>query len=153
MHPILGVWKQHKGVDFAAPTGTPVRAAGDGVVEFEGQQTGYGNVVVLKHWSNYSTAYAHMSRFAPGVHKGSKVSQGDLIGYVGATGWATGPHLHYEFRINNDPRDPLSVAVPNAAPLATADMNRFKTVAGDMAHRFALLRPEAVGAVVKLAAR
>lgn len=153
LHPVFGQWKQHKGVDFAAPSGTPIRAAADGVVEFEGQQTGYGNVVVVKHWANYSTAYAHMSRFAAGVHKGSKVSQGDLIGYVGSTGWATGPHLHYEFRIGNEPRDPLSVAVPSTAPLAAADMSRFKSVAGDIAHRFALLRPEAAGATVKLAAR
>jgi murein DD-endopeptidase MepM/ murein hydrolase activator NlpD len=141
LHPILGTWKQHKGVDFAAATGTPIHASGDGVVDFEGQQNGYGNVVVLKHWSNYSTAYAHMSRFAEGIHKGSKVSQGDVIGYVGQTGWATGPHLHYEFRINNEPRDPLSVDIPNAAPLTASEMQRFKDTSTDMAHRFALLMP------------
>ena len=142
MHPILGVWKQHKGVDFAAATGTPIHAAGDGVVDFQGQQNGYGNMVVLKHWSNYSTAYGHMSRFAPGIHKGSRVSQGDVIGYVGMTGWATGPHLHYEFRINNEPRDPLSVSIPNAQPLAPNQMPRFKLVADDMKHRFDLLMPQ-----------
>ncbi len=141
LHPILGVWKQHKGVDFAAATGTPIHAAGDGVIDFQGQQNGYGNVVVLKHWSNYSTAYGHMSRFAPGMHKGSKVSQGDVIGYVGMTGWATGPHLHYEFRINNDPRDPMTVNIPNAQPLASNQMPRFKMVAQDMKHRFDLLMP------------
>lgn len=139
VHPISGQWKQHKGVDFAAPIGTPIRAAADGVVHFSGQQNGYGNVVVLKHWSNYSTAYAHMSRFASGIHAGAKVHQGDLIGYVGVTGWSTGPHLHYEFRVNDIPRDPLSVDIPNAQPLTTAEMQRFRAVAGDMSHRFALL--------------
>lgn len=140
LHPISGQWKQHTGVDFAAPIGTPVRAAADGVVHFSGQQNGYGNIVVLQHWSSYSTAYAHMSRFAPGIHAGSKVHQGDLIGFVGMTGWSTGPHLHYEFRINDIPRDPLSVDVPNAQPLTTAEMQRFRAVAGDMSHRFALLQ-------------
>ncbi|MEC5218247.1 murein DD-endopeptidase MepM/ murein hydrolase activator NlpD [Actimicrobium sp. GrIS 1.19] len=139
VHPISGQWKQHKGVDFAAAVGTPVRASADGVVEFSGNQGGYGNVVVLKHWSNLSTAYAHMSRFATGMHKGEKVSQGDVIGYVGTTGWSTGPHLHYEFRVNNAPRDPMSVDVPNAQPLAGAELQRFRNVAGDMSHRFALL--------------
>eukprot|EP01032_Pedospumella_encystans_P033564 gene33564-37932_t len=91
VHPISGNWKAHKGIDFAAATGTPIRASGDGVVDFAGSQGGYGNLVVLKHWSNYTTAYAHMSRFAPGIKKGSKVSQGDVIGYVGSTGSAGGP--------------------------------------------------------------
>ncbi|MBV8665795.1 MAG: peptidoglycan DD-metalloendopeptidase family protein [Burkholderiaceae bacterium] len=139
LHPILGIWKQHKGVDFAAPAGTPIHASGDGVVDFVGQQNGYGNVVVLKHWSNYSTAYGHMSRFAPKLRKGMRVSQGDIIGYVGMTGWATGPHLHYEFRINQEPRDPMTVHIPNAQPLAASELQRFKTVAADMTHRFALL--------------
>lgn len=143
LHPVHGTWKQHKGVDFAAPSGTPIRASGDGVLDFVGGQNGYGNVVVIKHWNNYSTAYAHMSRFAPGMHKGSKVSQGEVIGYVGATGWATGPHLHYEFRINNEARDPTSIDVPNAQPLTTAELQRFRSVTADITHRFALLRPQA----------
>ncbi len=142
LHPILGLWKQHKGVDFAAATGTPVHASGDGVIDFEGTQNGYGNVVVIKHWSNYSTAYAHMSRFASGMHKGTKVSQGEVIGYVGMTGWATGPHLHYEFRISNEPRDPMTVNIPNAQPLAANELLHFKSVAADMSHRFALLMPD-----------
>ncbi|MGH8806442.1 MAG: peptidoglycan DD-metalloendopeptidase family protein [Noviherbaspirillum sp.] len=141
VHPISGQWKRHKGVDFAAPTGTPIRASGDGVVDFVGVQGGYGNVVVIQHWNNYSTAYAHMSRFASGVRKGSKVSQGEVIGYVGSTGWSTGPHLHYEFRVNNEPRDPMAIDVPNAQPLAGAELQRFRTVASDMSHRFALLTP------------
>jgi len=142
VHPISGKWKQHKGVDFAAPTGTPIRAAGDGVIDFIGTQGGYGNVVVIKHWNNYSTAYAHMSRFANGMRKGTKVNQGEVIGYVGSTGWSTGPHLHYEFRVNNEPRDPMSIDVPNAQPLAGADLQRFKAVAEEMRHRFALLNPQ-----------
>jgi murein DD-endopeptidase MepM/ murein hydrolase activator NlpD len=142
LHPIFGTWKQHKGVDFAASTGTPIRASGDGVIDLVGTQNGYGNMVVIKHWANYSTAYGHMSRFAPGLHRGSHVNQGDVIGYVGATGWATGPHLHYEFRVNNEPRDPLSVVVPNQQPLAGGDLQRFRNVSLDMSHRFALLRPD-----------
>jgi murein DD-endopeptidase MepM/ murein hydrolase activator NlpD len=151
LHPISGQWKQHKGVDFAAAIGTPVRAAADGTLEFAGTQNGYGNVVVIKHWSNLSTAYAHMSRFAAGMHKGSKVTQGEVIGYVGVTGWSTGPHLHYEFRVNNQPRDPLSVSIPNAQPLAGADLQRFAAVSADMKHRFALLRPGDAG--VRVASR
>ncbi|UGQ47070.1 M23 family metallopeptidase [Massilia endophytica] len=141
VHPISGQWKAHKGIDFAAPTGTPIRAAGDGVVDFAGVQGGYGNVVVLKHWNNYTTAYAHMSRFAPGVRKGSKVSQGDLIGYVGTTGWSTGAHLHYEFRVAGQAQDPGKLNIAPQAPLTAAEMSRFKTVSGEMIHRFALLRP------------
>ena len=141
VHPISGNWKAHKGVDFAAALGTPIRASGDGTIDFVGVSGGYGNLVVVKHWANYSTAYAHMSRFASGMRKGSKVSQGDVIGYVGATGWATGPHLHYEFRVNNEARDPMTVNVVAQAPLTPAEMARFKNAAADMTHRFALLRP------------
>lgn len=150
-HPISGEWKQHKGVDFAAPIGTPVRASGDGTITFEGQQRGYGNVVMIKHWSNYSTVYGHLSRFAPGLRSGMKVAQGQLIGYVGMTGWATGPHLHYEFRINNVARNPLTVDIPNAQPLTAMQMRRFRDVADGMAHRFALLMPDSK--TVQLASR
>lgn len=142
MHPISGKWKQHKGVDFAAATGTPVRAAGEGVVDFVGTQGGYGNVVVIKHWGNYSTAYAHLSRFVKGLRKGTKISQGEVIAYVGTTGWSTGPHLHYEFRVNNEPRDPLAINIPNAQPLSGAELQRFRAIASDMSHRFALLNPD-----------
>ncbi|MNS53293.1 Murein DD-endopeptidase MepM [compost metagenome] len=141
-HPISGLWKAHKGVDFAAAIGTPIRASGDGVIDFAGTQRGYGNVVVIKHWSKYSTAYAHMSRFAPNMRKGTKVSQGQVIGYVGMTGWSTGPHLHYEFRVNNEARDPMTVDIPNAQPLTASQMQKFRNVANDMTHRFALLSPE-----------
>jgi len=141
VHPISGLWKQHKGIDFAAPTGTPIRAAADGVIDFAGTKGGYGNMIVIKHWDSYSTAYGHMSRFAQGIHRGTKVRQSDVIGYVGATGWATGPHLHYEFRVNEQQRDPFTVNMPNAQPLTASELQRFHTVAADMSHRFALLSP------------
>jgi murein DD-endopeptidase MepM/ murein hydrolase activator NlpD len=145
VHPISGVWKQHKGTDFAAPMGTPIRASGDGVVDFVGVSNGYGNMVVLKHWANYSTAYGHMSRFASGLRRGQKVHQGDLIGYVGSTGWSTGPHLHYEFRVAGEARDPSTLKVMAQAPLSQSEMSRFRMAAADMNHRFSLLAPSAAG--------
>lgn len=141
VHPISGAWKAHKGVDFAAANGTPIRASGDGTIDFAGVQGGYGNFVIIKHWANYTTAYAHMSRFASGIRRGASVKQGDVIGYVGSTGWSTGAHLHYEFRVNNEAKDPMSVKVLAQAPLTSAEMARFHTAAADMTHRFALLRP------------
>lgn len=107
-HPILQKWRAHLGVDYAAPTGTAVRSVGDGVVEFAGIQNGFGNVVVVKHRNNHSTVYAHLSRI--NVRKGQNVSQGLNVGAVGATGWATGPHLHFEFRVNGHHQDPLTIA-------------------------------------------
>ena len=127
-HPIHGRFTGHKGVDYAAPTGTPIHATADGTVHFIGSQRGYGKTIILSHHGKYSTLYAHQSRFAKGIKKGSKVSQGDLIGYVGATGWATGPHLHYEFRVNNKPVDPLSVDLPVARALEGSERQEFKQV-------------------------
>jgi murein DD-endopeptidase MepM/ murein hydrolase activator NlpD len=142
VHPVFNVWKAHKGVDMAAPSGTPIRAAGDGVVDFAGVSNGYGNMVVLKHWSNYSTAYGHMSRFATGMRKGQKVHQGDVIGYVGSTGWATGPHLHYEFRIGDTATDPMALKNLQQQPLTSGELSRFRTTAAtEMSHRFSLLNP------------
>ena len=100
-HPILGYTRMHKGVDFGVPIGTPVMAAGAGTVAFMGWENGYGNFVVINHGNGYATAYGHLSRFAPGLHNGSHVRQGQVIAYSGMTGMATGPHLHYEIRINN----------------------------------------------------
>ena len=120
-HPFLQTWRAHKGADFAAPSGTPVRAAGSGRVLFAGTQMGYGNVVMLQHGGAYSTVYAHLSRFAPGLKPGRAVSQNEVIGYVGMTGWATGPHLHYEFRVANVQKDPLKIALPNAQPVSAED--------------------------------
>ena len=116
-HPILKSWRAHRGVDYAAPVGTPVRATGNGTVAFAGRQNGYGNVIVLRHQGAFSTVYAHLSRFAPRLRNGARVTQGEVIGYVGQTGWATGPHLHYEFRVANVQRDPLTVALPGGEPL------------------------------------
>jgi len=141
VHPLSGKWKAHKGVDYAASTGTPIRAAADGTVGFAGNSGGYGNQVVLNHWSNYSTAYAHMSRFAPGIRKGSKVSQGQVIGYVGSTGWSTGPHLHYEFRVAGQAKDPNKFKSLAQQPLTPAELSRFRMAAAEMNHRFSLLAP------------
>jgi murein DD-endopeptidase MepM/ murein hydrolase activator NlpD len=141
VHPISGQWKAHKGIDYAASQGTPIRASGDGTVDFAGNSGGYGNMVVLKHWSNYSTAYAHMSRIGTGLRKGAKVSQGQVIGYVGSTGWSTGAHLHYEFRVANQARDPNTLKNLMAAPLTNGEMARFKMAAAEMNHRFSLLTP------------
>lgn len=127
-HPIHQRWIGHKGVDYAAPSGTPIHATSDGTVEFIGQQRGYGNVIILKNFGKYSTLYAHQSRFAKGLKRGDKVEQGQVIGYVGQTGWATGPHLHYEFRINKQPVDPLSVDLPVAQSLEKYDEAAFKQV-------------------------
>ncbi|KJV28409.1 OapA family protein [Luteibacter yeojuensis] len=125
MHPILGKMRAHKGVDYAAPSGTPIHAAGDGVVKFRGWMNGYGNFVVIQHNGTISTAYGHMSRFA-NLRVGQHVSQGATIGYVGMTGLATGPHLHYEFRVNNVQRDPQSVTLPKPEPLPAAQLAKFK---------------------------
>jgi murein DD-endopeptidase MepM/ murein hydrolase activator NlpD len=116
-HPVLGVKRPHRGVDFAAAIGTPIKAAGDGKVIFRGWKSGYGNTVILSHGNGYTTLYGHMSRFRKDVKAGSRVKQGQLIGYVGKTGLATGPHLHYEFRINGAHRNPLTVDLPDAAPI------------------------------------
>ncbi len=124
MHPILNTWKQHNGVDYGAPSGTPVRAVGDGSIEFAGWQNGYGNVIYIKHSSERSTVYAHLSRID--VAKGEKVQQGETIGAVGMTGWATGPHLHFEVKIDGVQQDPLRVAqTSEAAYIAPEAKPRF----------------------------
>lgn len=125
-HPVLKTWRAHKGVDYGAPTGTRIRATADGIVEFVGRQNGYGNVVILRHQNAYTTLYGHMSGFASGLKKGMRVSQSDVIGYVGATGLASGPHLHYEFRINGAHQNPLTIAMPSAPPLTSAQLPDFK---------------------------
>ena len=117
-HPILHKMRAHRGVDYAAPRGTAVKASGDGRVVSAGRNGGYGRTVILKHGSTYTTLYAHLSRFAKGIRSGKRVEQGQIIGYVGSTGLATGPHLHYEFRVRGVHRDPLKVKLPQAAPLA-----------------------------------
>lgn len=139
-HPILQAWRAHAGVDFAAPIGTRIKATADGVVEFAGVQGGYGNVVILRHPSKITTLYAHMAGFAPGIGKGAKVRQGDVLGSVGMTGLTTGPHVHYEFRVDNVHRDPLSVAVPVAFPIAPEFRQQFQQVAAPLARTLSTLR-------------
>lgn len=126
LHPIFKTRRPHRGVDYGAPRGTPVRATGDGTVVHAGRKGGYGNAVVLEHGKTYRTLYAHLDRYASGVRTGSRVRQGQLIGYVGATGWATGPHLHYEFQVNGVHKDPLTVALPTALPIAVEDRLAFE---------------------------
>jgi murein DD-endopeptidase MepM/ murein hydrolase activator NlpD len=128
MHPILGLMRAHKGVDYAAPTGTPIHAAGDGVIKFRGWMNGYGNFVIIQHDTHISTAYGHMSRFAT-ERIGQHVHQGDIIGYVGMTGLATGPHLHYEFRVDGVQRNPQTVTLPKPEPLAGTQMAMFQSTA------------------------
>lgn len=125
-HPVLQKWRAHKGTDYGAPVGTRVKATGDAIVEFVGNRGGYGKVIVLRHQSRYTTLYGHLSGFAPGIRKGGRVSQGDVIGFVGATGLASGPHLHYEFRINDVHQNPLAIALPSAPPLSARDLPQFR---------------------------
>jgi murein DD-endopeptidase MepM/ murein hydrolase activator NlpD len=116
-HPILNTIRAHRGVDYAAPSGTPIKAAGDGKVTFRGVKSGYGNAVILQHGGNITTLYAHMSRFADKARVNRRVEQGQIIGYVGKTGLATAPHLHYEYRLNGVHRNPRTVPLPQAAPI------------------------------------
>jgi murein DD-endopeptidase MepM/ murein hydrolase activator NlpD len=142
LHPILGYTKMHRGVDFAAPAGTPIMAAGDGVVESAGDKGDYGNFVLLRHSNNFETAYAHMSRVA--THAGQRIHQGQVIGYVGATGRATGPHLHYEVRIHGDPVNPLSIKMQPGPLLAGKDLAAFRAVAAEVDRKLPVLRGEPV---------
>lgn len=132
LHPILNTWRAHQGVDLAAPTGTPVRTVGDGVVEFAGVQNGYGNVIYIKHANEHETVYAHLSRVD--VHQGQAITQGQVIGAVGQTGWATGPHLHFEFRVKGAQQDPMAIAERSdaAQPISDAQRPAFERVAGQM---------------------
>lgn len=130
-HPILQQWKAHLGTDFAASTGTPARTVGDGVVEFAGVQNGYGNVVFIKHQNGHETVYAHLSKISVG--RGEKVSQGQTIGLVGSSGWATGPHLHFEVRVNGVQHDPMTIAKQSGTvPVASAALPQFKRLAADV---------------------
>ena len=131
-HPVLNTIRAHRGVDYAAPVGTPVRAAGEGRVRFVGRQGGYGNVIELEHGSGVVTVYGHLSRFAPHVRRGQRVELGKVIAYVGSTGLATGPHLHYEYRIRGVHKNPQTVPLPDAQPIAAAEKDRFLTVTADL---------------------
>lgn len=140
LHPILNKMRSHKGTDFAAPTGTKVKVTADGVVTFVGKQGGYGNVITVSHQGVYGTVYGHLSRFATGIHRGQRVAQGEVIGYVGMTGLATGPHLHYEFKINGTQHDPLRVALPDAKPINEQQRAAFQEATLTMNDRLNMLR-------------
>lgn len=124
-HPILNKIRAHKGVDYAAPRGTPIKAAGDGRVVLAGRKGGYGNTVIIKHGQRYQTLYAHMNGFAKGIRSGTNVKQGQIIGYIGTTGLSTGPHLHYEFQVNGVHVDPLSQKLPISDPIHPSEKQRF----------------------------
>jgi len=125
-HPILKKWRSHKGVDYAAPTGTPVKATGDGRIAFRGNKNGYGKTVILEHAGKYTTLYAHLSGFSKRAQTGNRVKQGQVIGYVGKTGLASGPHLHYEFRVQGEHRDPLRVKLPKSLSLPKSEIAKFR---------------------------
>lgn len=138
-HPVLGYGRMHRGIDFAAPTGTPIYAAGDGVIEIIGRQNGFGNYIRIRHSGGISTAYAHMSRFAKGLSKGDRVAQGEIIGYVGSTGLATGPHLHYEILRNGSQINPLDLDLPTGRKLEGSQLAAFRAQVEKIDRTFAEL--------------
>ncbi|MES9874448.1 MAG: peptidoglycan DD-metalloendopeptidase family protein [Candidatus Sedimenticola sp. 6PFRAG7] len=138
-HPVLGKKRPHRGVDYAAATGTPIKASGDGKVIFRGRKGGYGRTVIIQHGQSYTTLYAHMSKYRSKVKSGSRVSQGQVIGYVGKSGVATGPHLHYEFRVNGVHRNPLTIKLPAAEPIAKKYRDDFKQKSAPLLARLELI--------------
>ncbi|HAT6978058.1 TPA: peptidoglycan DD-metalloendopeptidase family protein [Legionella pneumophila] len=137
-HPILHYRRAHKGIDLAAPIGTPIHATGDGVITIIDRHNGYGNMIKIKHDKTYSTVYGHLLKFQKGLSKGSKVKRGQVIGYVGQTGLATGPHCHYELHVNNQPRNPTTISLPTAAPVPAREMAAFKAKASTLLARLKL---------------
>ena len=140
-HPILNKIRAHKGVDYAAPRGTPIKATGDGKIVLAGRRGGYGNAVIIQHSGKYRTLYGHMQGFAKGIKTGGTVKQGQIIGYIGTTGLSTGPHLHYEFQVNGQHVDPLGVKLPMADPLASAEKKRFLQMSKPLMARMDQERP------------
>lgn len=138
-HPVLGYSRAHKGVDFAAPTGTPIPAAGSGKIVFRGWKSGYGNYIKIRHNGTYSTAYAHLSRFKPGVNVGTQVKQGQIVGYVGNTGLSTGPHLHYEIIKDGIQVNPLTVKLPSIQNLSKNEIVKFESARDKINIQFAVL--------------
>lgn len=126
LHPVLNKWRAHTGVDYGAPVGTQVKSTAQGIIDFAGRKGGYGNAIIVRHKNGYTTLYGHLSAFASGMRQGRRVNQGDVIAYVGATGLASGPHLHYELRINDVYKDPLDVVLPSAPPLSAIQKVDFK---------------------------
>jgi murein DD-endopeptidase MepM/ murein hydrolase activator NlpD len=141
-HPILGYTKLHRGADFAAPTGTPIMAAGDGVIVSLGRNGHYGKYIQIRHNSTYSTAYAHMSAYRRGLKRGSRVRQGQTIGYVGSTGRSTGPHLHYEVLVNGKQRNPLGLKLPSGEQLRGKDLANFKLIRDEIDRQRNSLQPK-----------
>ncbi len=148
-HPVLKKWRSHKGVDYAAPRGTPVKATGKGKVVFRGRKGGYGNVIFLRHGGKYTTVYGHLSRFAKGLKRGQSVKQGQIIGYVGSTGLATGPHLHYEFRVHGKHQNPLTVKLPKSIRLPKNELERFKKITQPLLAQLDELRAKSMVASAK----
>ncbi|MBF0127933.1 MAG: M23 family metallopeptidase, partial [Magnetococcales bacterium] len=149
LHPILGYGRAHKGVDYAAPRGTPVRAAGDGVIDFIGyNRSGFGKLITVRHNDKYTTAYGHLNSFANDLRHGDRVKQGQIIGRVGSTGLATGPHLHYEVRVNDEQVNPLSI---QKASLGPVDKKYLKDFRNQSSQLFALLNKRKTGDVTHLA--
>ena len=139
-HPVLDVVRPHEGTDYAAPPGSPIKAAGSGRVKFAGWKGGYGRTVVLQHGDNITTLYAHMSRLGKGIKNGTRVKQGQTIGHVGSSGMVTGPHLHYEFRVNGSPRNSRTVKLPDAKPIPPSEMARFKQFTNQRVAQFDVFR-------------
>jgi murein DD-endopeptidase MepM/ murein hydrolase activator NlpD len=137
-HPILHYKRAHKGIDLAAPIGTPIQATGDGVITVIDRHNGYGNMIKIKHDSKFSSIYGHMLKFQKGLSKGSRVKRGQVIGYVGQTGLATGPHCHYELHVNNEPRNPTTTNLPTASPIPAREMKAFKAKTGTLLARLKL---------------
>ncbi|MBL4868672.1 MAG: peptidoglycan DD-metalloendopeptidase family protein, partial [Pseudomonadales bacterium] len=138
MHPVLHKIRAHRGVDYAASRGTPIKATGDGKIIYAGRKGGYGNAVIIQHGQRYSTLYAHMRKFGRGVRSGRRVKQGQIIGYVGSSGLATGPHLHYEFRVNGVHKNPVTVKLPHAKPLAKKYRSDFERSTKEILSQLAL---------------
>ena len=138
-HPILGRWRRHTGIDYAAPRGTPIRATAAGRIMFRGRKGGYGNAIIIKHGYGFSTLYGHMQRFRSGIHLGSYVEQGQIIGYVGMTGLATGPHLHYELRVNGKHHNPLTYPLPKAVAMDSGERTEFAQLLTNWSPRLDLM--------------
>jgi murein DD-endopeptidase MepM/ murein hydrolase activator NlpD len=145
-HPILNKIRAHKGVDYAAATGTPIKATSNGKIVHRGKKGGYGNTIIIQHGTKYSTLYAHMSKFRGGLKTGSHVKQGQVIGYIGSSGLATGPHLHYEFRVDGVHRDPLKVKLPGSEPLDSKYLADFSRKAESLLAQLDLVRNVQVAA-------
>jgi len=148
-HPLLNITRAHQGVDYATPTGTPIKASGDGRVAFAGVKGGYGNAIILEHGGSVSTLYGHLSRYAKGMRDGARVKQGDIIGFVGSTGAATGPHLHYEYRINGIHKNPRTISLPDAKPIPIRYEAAFETASAALLTQLDRSKAPTIAAIPK----